>query len=135
MPSSLVAVVKTSPETVIADSRRVMELAEYRVHLPAANDTLVKLNLSWTKYFPACSSQPWQLEGLLRTMLGDGYEAGRLLAVENKTVVTDPVAGCRNNLWEGVLEHYGVGFTPLTEVEWCKHEFTSPLLKLPEIFP
>lgn len=135
MPSSLVAVAKTSPETVIADYRRVMELAEYRAHLPAANDTLIKLNLSWTKYFPACSSQPWQLEGLLRTMLGDGYEAGRLLAVENKTVVTDPVAGCRNNLWEGVLEHYGVGFTPLTEVEWCKHEFTSPLLKLPEIFP
>ena len=24
-------------------------------------DTLLKLNLSWTKYFPACSSQPWQV--------------------------------------------------------------------------
>jgi len=58
-----------------------------------------------------------------------------LLPVENRTVVTDPLRGCENNLWGNVLRYYGLSFTPLTNVEWRVHRFRSPLLKLPEIFP
>src|ERR687895_783672 len=90
-----VAVVRTRPETVIEDYGRVMDLAGYRDVLSRDRDTLLKLNLSWTKYFPACSSQPWQVEGVVRKMLIDGYERRRLIPVENKTVVTNPVEGCR----------------------------------------
>jgi hypothetical protein len=56
--TSKVAVVFTRPETVLDDYRRVMELASWPDHLRADRDLLLKLNLSWTKYFPSCSSQP-----------------------------------------------------------------------------
>ncbi len=135
MSTSVVGIVRTSPETVLDDYRRVMEAADYRSELSDQVDTLVKLNLSWTRYFPACSSQPWQLEGVLRTMLGDGFAPQRLLPVENRTVVTDPLKGCRNNLWQGVLDHYDLPFIPLTDVEWKTHRFERPLLKLNDIFP
>ncbi|MFQ5478298.1 MAG: DUF362 domain-containing protein [Candidatus Binatia bacterium] len=135
MSASVVAVLKTSPATVIGDYRRLMELADYQDFLARDAATLIKLNLSWTKYFPACSTQPWQLEGVLRTLLADDYAAEDLLPVENRTVVTDPREGCENNLWGRVLRYYGLPFIPLTEVEWEVRKFESPLLKLPEIFP
>ncbi len=130
-----VAVVRTRPETVIDDYARVMDLAGYRDVLSRDRDTLLKLNLSWTKYFPACSSQPWQVDGVVTKMLADGFNPARLIPIENKTVVTEPWEGCRNNRWEPVLKRHGLTFTPLTEVEWRVYPFKSPLLKLNHIFP
>jgi uncharacterized protein (DUF362 family) len=130
-----VAVVRTRPETVIADYARVMDLAGYRNTLSRDRDTLIKLNLSWTKYFPSCSSQPWQVDGVIGKMLTDGFSRNRLIPVENKTVVTNPREGCRNNRWEPVLQKHGLTFQPLTEVDWQVYRFKSPLLKLNEIFP
>ena len=98
-----VAVVRTRPESVIEDYGRVMHLAGYQRTLSRDADTLLKLNLSWTKYFPSCSSQPWQVDGVLTTMLADGFPRHRLIPIENKTVVTSPREGCRNNRWEPVL--------------------------------
>src|ERR671925_1124453 len=88
-----VAVVRTRPETVIDDYARVMDLAGYRDTLSRDRDTLLKLNLSWTKYFPSCSSQPWQVDGVVTTMLRDGFDRRRLIPIENKTVVTSPREG------------------------------------------
>jgi uncharacterized protein (DUF362 family) len=130
-----VAVVRTRPERIIQDYARVMELAGYRDTIAKDRDTLLKLNLSWTKYFPACSSQPWQVDGVVSKMLADGYSPDRLIPIENKTVVTDPREGCRNNRWEPVLTRHGLTFTPLPEVEWRIYPFKSPLLKLNDIFP
>jgi len=130
-----VAVVRTRPETVIADYARVMDLAGYRDTLSRDRDTLIKLNLSWTKYFPSCSSQPWQVDGVVGKMLADGFSRNRLIPIENKTVVTNPRQGCRNNRWEPVLQKHGLSFQPLTEVDWQVYPFKSPLLKLNQIFP
>ena len=130
-----VAVVRTTPGTVLTDYARVMDLAGYRDTLARDCDTLIKLNLSWTKYFPACSSQPWQVDGVVGKMLADGFFRERLIPVENKTVVTSPREGCRNNRWEPVLNRHGLTFTPLTDVEWRIYRFKSPLLKLNDIFP
>ncbi len=130
-----VALIGARPETVLDDYRRVMELARYREHLDPGRELILKLNLSWTKYFPACSSQPWQVEGVVRTLRQDGFVSERLLPLENKTVVTDPRRGCRNNLWEPVLRAYGLTFRALPEEEWVVHRFRQPLLKLQHIFP
>jgi uncharacterized protein (DUF362 family) len=135
MPTARVAVVRTRPETVIADYARVMDLAGYRNTLSRDRDTLIKLNLSWTKYFPSCSSQPWQVDGVIGKMLADGFSRSRLIPIENKTVVTNPREGCRNNRWEPVLQRHGLSFQPLTEVDWQVYRFKSPLLKLNVIFP
>jgi uncharacterized protein (DUF362 family) len=112
-----------------------MDLAGYRDTLSRDRDTLIKLNLSWTKYFPSCSSQPWQVDGVLTKMLADGFRRERLIPIENKTVVTNPREGCRNNRWEPVLQRHGLTFVPLPEIEWQVYQFKSPLLKLNEIFP
>ena len=132
---STVAVLKTSPETVLDDYKVLMDMAGYKSYLPEQHDTLLKLNLSWTKFFPACSTPPWQFEGVVRTLTQDGWDPSRLIPVENKTVVTNPRLGARNNKWLPVLEKYGLTFVPLPEVEWIKYEFKTPLLKLHEIFP
>src|SRR5918999_106457 len=130
-----VAVVRTRPDTVLEDYARVMDLAGYRDTLSRDRDTLIKLNLSWTKYFPSCSSQPWQVDGVVGKMIADGFPRERLIPVENKTVVTSPREGCRNNRWEPVLKRHGLTFTPLTDVAWQVYRFKSPLLKLNDIFP
>src|SRR3989440_13026475 len=120
-----VAVVRTRPDTVIADYARVMDLAGYRDTLSRDRDTLLKLNLSWTKYFPSCSSQPWQVDGVVSKMLADGYPRNRLIPIENKTVVTDPRQGGSNNRRESVMQRHGLTFQPLTEVDWQVYRFKS----------
>ena len=134
MPSKVV-VLKTSPETVLNDYKRLIHLAEIEKFISLEKDSLLKLNLSWTKYFPSCSSQPWQVEGVVRTLLQAGYQKDRLFPVENKTVVTHPVKGAKNNLWTPVLEKYGLPFYPLTGVEWITHDFEGELLKMNQVFP
>jgi uncharacterized protein (DUF362 family) len=132
---SRVAVLKTSPETVLDIYRKIMNLAEYQKCISSDIDTLIKLNLSWTKFFPACSSEPWQVEGVIKTLLEDGFSAKKLWPIENKTVVTDPVEGARNNKWTSVLKKYGLDFTPLPDVEWVKYKFKNKLLRTDRIFP
>ena len=57
MSVSKVAVIRTSAESVLGDYRQLLELIDYRKILDFKTETLIKLNLSWTKYFPACSSR------------------------------------------------------------------------------
>ncbi|WP_104373438.1 DUF362 domain-containing protein [Desulfocucumis palustris] len=135
MSRSKVAVLKTSPSSVLEDYGKLMRLADYKKHLSPDSDTVIKLNLSWTKYFPACSSQPWQLEGVVKTLLEDGCRKESLWPVENKTVVTNPVKGAVNNKWMPVLNRYGLGFTPLPDVEWVVFKPKAKLLMLDKIFP
>ena len=49
--ASTVALLETSPDTVIADYGRAMRMAGYREALSPDHDTILKLNLSWTKFF------------------------------------------------------------------------------------
>lgn len=135
MPKQKVAVLKTSPQTILEDYKKLMHLAQYERFLQKNIETLLKLNLSWTKYFPSCSSQPWQLEGVIRTFLQDGYKKESLIAVENKTVVTEPIKGAKNNKWTPILQKYDLNYIPLPNVEWVKYEFKNRLLKLNQIFP
>ena len=53
---SVVAVVRTKPETVLEDIGRAMELAGYSSAIPKAPETALKINISWQHYYPACST-------------------------------------------------------------------------------
>lgn len=136
-----VAILKTSPSTVIEDYARLMDLAEYKKYINKNKRTLLKLNLSWTLYYPACSTEPWQLDGVLKKLTSDGYKD--IAAVENKTVVTDPIKGAKLNKWYDVLSKYNIKYKPLTEEKWVKyklkdtlvlHEFFGDNYTIPEIF-
>ena len=65
-----VAIVRTTPETVLDDYARLMTLAGYQEALPKGKRTLLKINISWQTWYPACSTTPWQLEGVIRVLQG-----------------------------------------------------------------
>jgi len=130
-----VAALKTRPETVLADVGEVMHLAGYQDALPRDRDTILKINISWQTWYPACSTTPWQLEGVIRTLQGDGYQ--NLIAANNGTVVVDARVGERNNKHKYVVDRYGVANIHLYEphVEWVTYTPTKPFLVLDRIFP
>jgi uncharacterized protein (DUF362 family) len=128
-----VVVLKTSPETILEDYKKLMHLADYQKYVPKENETLLKLNLSWSLYYPACSTQPWQLEGVLKTLKEDGYK--NIHPVENRTVVTDVWKGAKGNKWLPILKKYGEKYEPLTEVEWVSYKPKAKMLALDKVFP
>lgn len=133
--TSSVAVLKTSPQTVLDDYARLLDLSIVREHLDPGVDTILKLNLSWTKYFPSCSTQPWQLDGVVGALLKSGYTADKLIPLENKTVVTDPWKGAELNNWMPVLKKHGLNFRARPEEKWIYYTFKSKLLRLHKLFP
>ena len=59
MTKPKVAIVRTSPETVLEDYHRLMNLAGYQNALAKDVDTALKINISWHFYFPGASTTPW----------------------------------------------------------------------------
>jgi uncharacterized protein (DUF362 family) len=130
-----VAVLKTRPETVLEDTAQVMELAGFRQALPIDHDTFLKINISWDTWYPACSTAPWQLEGVIRALRAAGYP--NLMGAHNDTVVVDAYVGERNNKHKFVVDKYGVQNVHLYEPQyrWVKYEPKQPFLVLDKIFP
>jgi len=130
-----VAVVKTTPETVLDDYKRVMELAGFETALPKDVQTLVKINISWQTWYPACSTAPWQLEGVIKTLQDAGYQD--LIGAHNDTVVVDAYVGERNNKHKYVIDKYGVRNAHLYEPQfrWVRYEPKEPFLALDKIYP
>ncbi len=71
MAHAKVAVLITRAESVLEDYGRLMRLVDYSSHLPKDKTTQLKINISWHFYYPACSTAPWQLEGVAKTLLDD----------------------------------------------------------------
>lgn len=129
-----VAVLKTSPETVTDDYRRLMNLADYQSALPKDKETLLKINISWDTWYPACSTAPWQLEGVIQELQAAGYN---IKGAHNDTVVVDALAGEENNKHRYVTDKYGVENYYLYEdgVEWVTYEPKQPFLVLDKVYP
>lgn len=135
MAKSKVAVLKTSPETVVEDYGRLMKMADFEQHLPKDKDTILKINISWHYYFPACSTTPWQFDGITQALRDAGY--GNLIPAQNRTVVVDPKLGAKNNHLESVVEKHGLDFVYLYEdgSEWIKYQPKAKMLVLDKVFP
>jgi uncharacterized protein (DUF362 family) len=135
MARSKVAVLKTRPETVVEDYGRLMKMAEFENHLPKDKDTILKINISWHYYYPACSTTPWQLDGVTKALRDAGY--GNLIPAQNRTVVVDPKLGAKLNHLESVIDKYGLEFVYLYEEgsEWIKYEPKAKMLVLDKVFP
>ncbi len=126
LKNSKVFVIKTSPQTILNDYQKLMKLADYENYFDKKEKTIIKLNLSWSKFFPACSSPPWQVEGVLKTMVNDGYNPLKLFTAENRTVVTNIEKGLRGNRWAPIFKKYGVKFVPLTRIPFVPYESQRP---------
>ncbi len=130
-----VAVVYTTPETVLDDIARAMRLADYTQTLSLDTATLLKINISWQHYYPACSTTPWQLEGVIKTLKADGY--GDLISTHNGTVVVDPHEGAVNNKHTVVEDKYGLQsvYLDYPPVEWIEYKPKAKMLVLDDIYP
>ncbi len=130
-----VAVLKTTPDTVLEDYRQLMHLAGYQQALSKDVETILKINVSWQTWYPACSTVPWQLEGVIRTLQDDGYQ--NLIGGQNNTVVVDAYVAERNNKQKIIVDQYGVRNVHLYEpqVEWVVYEPQAPMLVLDRIYP
>jgi len=115
-------VIKTTPKTVLQDYKKLMHMANYERFYDKNSKIIIKLNLSWSKFFPACSSPPWQVDGVLRTMIKDGYNPKKLFTAENRTVVTNIEKGLKENKWMPIIKNLGVWFVPLTRIPFVPYE-------------
>jgi len=130
-----VAVLKTTPSTVLDDIGRLMALAGFEKALPRDVATGLKINISWQTWYPACSSAPWQLEGVIRALQGAGYQD--LVGVHNDTVVVDTRVGEFNNKHRFVTDKYAVPCLYLYEqdFEWFEFRPSRPFLVLDKVYP
>tara|TARA_B100000809_G_scaffold76077_1_gene73798 strand:- start:2857 stop:3987 length:1131 start_codon:yes stop_codon:yes gene_type:complete len=128
-----VAVIKTNPATVVADVGSAMRLAGYNSQLAPDAATLLKINISWQHYYPACSTSPWQLEGVIKTLNEDGFED--LIPTHNGTVVVDAREGEVNNKHDVVVRRHGLESVHLEDVEWVPLPFSDDFLVLDQIYP
>jgi len=130
---SKVSVLRTKPATVLADYNKLLDLSGFKKAMPKNEDLLLKLNLSWSLYYPACSTEPWQLEGVLKYLKENNYT--RINAVENKTVVTNVMKGVKGNKWGQIMDKYKCPFVPLPEAEWVDYRPKHSMLAFDRIFP
>jgi uncharacterized protein (DUF362 family) len=131
----IVAAVKTSPGTVLDDYHSVMKLAGFESALPKGNQTGLKINISWQTWYPACSSAPWQIEGVIQTLQNAGYTD--LVGVHNDTVVVNTADGELNNKHRFITDKYQIPCLYLykEDFEWIEYIPKKPFLVLDKVYP
>ena len=129
-----VAVVKTRPETVLEDVGKAMRMAGYKEVLAREKELALKINISWHHWYPACSTTPWQLDGVIRTLLEDGYPKEKIFGAHNRTVVVSAKKGEVANKHKQVLDKHGIRNIHLYEgEEWIRYEPKTEMLVLDSI--
>ncbi len=141
MARSAVAILRTSPATVLRDYHELLNLARYQDVIAKDAETALKVNISWHFFFPGSSTTPWQLDGVIRALLADGYSRDLLHACHNRTVVIDAHLGERENKQLAVVDAHGLRNVHLYEgEEWigirdAVGDLTKKFLCLNEVYP
>jgi len=117
MARSKVAILKTTPATVRRDYHELMNLAGYQDVVDREADTGLKINISWHFFYPASSTTPWQLDGVINAMKTDGYDPELIHGCHNRTVVIDAHLGERENKQVNVTQDHGLRNVHLYEGE------------------
>lgn len=128
-----VAVVRTSPDSVLDDIAAAMRMTGYERALPQGVPTLLKVNTSWQHYYPACSTSPWQLDGAIRALKADGYRD--IIPAHNGTVVVDAKVGVVNNKHKPVEDMHGLEALHLEDAEWVDFRPEARMLALDGVYP
>ncbi len=135
---SKVAVLKTSSNTVLEDYHRLLKSIDYLDFLDKSQDVLLKINVSWHHWYPACSTTSWQLDGVIRSLLKDGYRKDQLVSTHNRTVVVSDKKGeIKNHLRQVDEDLHGIRKVRLYEkpVKWIEFKPDKPFRVLGKIFP
>ena len=137
-----VAILRTSPASVLSDYHELMNLAGYQDVVDKNTDTALKVNISWHFFYPGSSTTPWQLEGVIRGMKQDGYRPELIHACHNRTVVIDAHFGERENKQINVVEAHGLrnihlyeGDEPWINIRDAVGDLAKKFLCLNEVYP
>jgi uncharacterized protein (DUF362 family) len=132
---SVVAVLRTKPETVLQDYDRLFQLAGGKQALAPNTTTILKDNISWHYPLPSANTTPWELEGSILALQNAGF--GDLVCVQNKTVVINAFKGEDLNGFVPVFKHYNIpvkyNFRP-EEMTWVEYKPKAKMLVLDKIF-
>lgn len=126
---------KTEPASILKDYFELLKGINSLSGLDNKKSIILKLNLSWTKFYPACSSPPWQAEGVIKGLLDLGFSPKQIIPVENRTVVTDVKQGAKNHFWDNVCKKYKIRLHYLTEEEYVRYQPKAKMLALDKVFP
>lgn len=121
----------TSPKTVLSDYQKLYSHFSKPKNIP----TIIKLNLSWTKFYPAVSTPPWHFEATLKWLIDAGVSPKNIIPVENKTVVTKVKQGAKNHGWDRIAKKYNVRIHYLTDQTYSVYKPKAKMLILDQIFP
>jgi len=133
---ALVAVVRVTPDTVLTDIDRLVDLGGAAQALTPGCTTILKDNISWHFPFPAANTTPWQLEGTIQALSRRGY--ADQVCVQNKTVVTNAFKGEDLNHYVPIFRKYGV---PVLynfkdeDMKWVRYQPTTRMRVLDQIYP
>jgi uncharacterized protein (DUF362 family) len=133
---SKVAVLRVTPDTILSDIDRVVELGGVSSALAPGATTILKDNISWHFPFPGANTTPWQLEGTIQALARRGF--GDQVCVQNKTVVTNAFKGEDLNHYVPIFERYQV---PVLynfkdqDMKWVRYTPKARMRVLDRIFP
>ena len=131
-----VAVLRTQPETVLQDYRRLFELAGGAEALAPNTTTILKDNISWHFPMPGANTTPWQLEGTILALRAAGFDD--LVCVQNQTVVTNAFKGEDLNGYVPIFRGHNVpalyNFRK-EDMTWVPYRPKAAMLALDHIYP
>jgi len=133
---SQVAILYTTPETVLQDYQRLFDLAGGAQALQPGITTILKDNITWHFPMPATNTTPWQLEGTILALRQAGFND--LVCVQNQTVITNAFKGEDLNgyvpIFKGhdVLVRYNFRKEDMT---WVPYKPKAKMLALDHIYP
>ena len=131
-----VAAVHTSPRTVFDDYSRLLRLVLYTDAIGKERDTVLNVDLSWHHFTPSCSSPPWQIDGVLKTLIGDGFPRDSLTVCFGKRRGIASTKGQILNRHLQAAERHGVPVRHLShEGAWVRYEPKTQLRVLHTAFP
>ena len=133
---SVVAAVRTRPETVLEDIARLSALAGMPQSMDRKATTILKDNISWHYPFPGANTTPWQLEGTIQALKGSGFDD--LVCVQNKTVVTNAFKGEDLNHYLPLFKKYEIPVRYNFRAEdmmWIPYVPKAKMLTLDKVFP
>ncbi|MFX1285636.1 MAG: LAGLIDADG family homing endonuclease [Promethearchaeota archaeon] len=131
---SKVAIIETTSQTIIEDYSKLLDLINYQSIIKKELKTIIKINLSWTLFYPACSTPVWQLDGVLNKLINDGLNPEEIIPTENQTVVTHPYKGAYGNKWFPIFKKYQTQYRPLTNEKWIKFNPKNEVPWMRELF-
>ncbi|MDO8429566.1 MAG: DUF362 domain-containing protein [Candidatus Daviesbacteria bacterium] len=134
---SRVYIATTSPKKVITDYQKLLQKAQYLKGLKKGLPIVLKLNQAGERFYPASSTPPWQLEGVIKTLISDGIKPKDIIAIEDSSSQSLKIS--INNKWSSILKKYGVKLHHLSQEKYVDVKISSELsvlgnkIKLPKI--